>query len=238
MPRLLRLGRVTSTMDVLHQLAEEGAEAGTVVVAAEQSGGRGTRGRSWASPPGGLWCSVLYRPGSVAGVELASLRAGFAVAETLDGLGLSQPLRLKWPNDLMLDDRKAGGILCEARWQANLLEWLAVGLGLNLRNEIPPELAGVAVNLGRYLPELTVDALLPSLVERLRRLELGDPELSAAELDAFARRDWLRGRALRGPVAGTAEGISADGDLIVRTPEGVVALRAGTIELAAGPVPA
>jgi BirA family biotin operon repressor/biotin-[acetyl-CoA-carboxylase] ligase len=74
-------------MDVLHGLAAEGAEAGTIVVAGEQTGGRGSRGRAWKSPPGGLWLSVLFRPGVAAGVELCGLRIGLAVAEAIESLG-------------------------------------------------------------------------------------------------------------------------------------------------------
>jgi BirA family biotin operon repressor/biotin-[acetyl-CoA-carboxylase] ligase len=235
-PTIVRLERVDSSMDALHRLAEDGAEAGTVVVAAEQSGGRGSRGRRWASPPGGVWCSLLFRPASAAGLELAGLRAGLTVAETLDRLGLEPKLQLKWPNDLMLDDRKAGGILCEARWQATTLEWLAVGLGLNLENQIPAGLATTAVAVGRYLPELTVERLLPPLIERLRLLDLETPELTPEELASYASRDWLRGRALTAPVAGIAERVAADGALIVRGDAAVATVRVGTIELAGGPI--
>ena len=112
-PAIVRLARTASTMDALHELAQAGAPAGTAVVAEAQVAGRGSRGRGWSSPPGGLWLSVLARP-RTAGLELLSLRAGLAVAELLDRLGVGARARLKWPNDLMLDGRKAGGILCDA----------------------------------------------------------------------------------------------------------------------------
>jgi BirA family biotin operon repressor/biotin-[acetyl-CoA-carboxylase] ligase len=112
MPELLRFRAVHSTMDVLHDLAAEGAEAGTVVVADEQTGGRGSRGRGWRSPPGGLWLSALYRPGLAAGTELLSLRVGLAVAQAVEALATGLRVSIKWPNDLLLDGRKLGGILC------------------------------------------------------------------------------------------------------------------------------
>ena len=100
-------------MDVLHALAAEGVEAGTAVVATEQTGGRGSRGRTWSSPPGGLWLSVLFRPPSGAGIELSGLRIGLAVADAIEALHAGLSVRIKWPNDLMVGDRKLGGILCE-----------------------------------------------------------------------------------------------------------------------------
>jgi len=126
---IIRLRSASSTMDVLHELAQGGAPAGTAVVAEEQTAGRGSRGRHWASPIGGLWLSVLSRP-ATAGLELVSLRAGLAVAELLERLGVSGRIMIKWPNDLMLDDRKTGGLLCEARWQGAALAWVVIGLGL------------------------------------------------------------------------------------------------------------
>ena len=128
--------RVASTMDLVHELAERGAEAGSMVVATEQLQGRGSRGRPWHSPPGGLWLSALYRPPSTGGLELLSVRVGLAVARALDPY-VPTPVRLKWPNDLMHDGRKLGGILCEARWQGAALGWIAVGVGLNVRNPVP-----------------------------------------------------------------------------------------------------
>ena len=143
--RLHYFERVDSTMDLLHQLAAEGAAEGTAVIAGEQLEGRGSRGRSWHSPPGGLWLSMLFRPAGCA-VEVMSLRVGLAVAEALDDL-VPHPVQLKWPNDLMLGERKVGGILCEARWQGHTLGWVAVGVGMNVRNAVPQELTEVATAL-------------------------------------------------------------------------------------------
>src|SRR4051794_17490868 len=111
-------------MDRLHELAEQKAPAGTAVVAEGQTGGRGARGRPWHSPPGGLWLSVLYRPPAPGGLELLSLRLGLLVAAELEAAIPGLPVMLKWPNDLMLRDRKLGGILCEARWQGEAPGWI------------------------------------------------------------------------------------------------------------------
>lgn len=220
-------------MDVIHQLASEGAAAGTAVIAGEQIEGRGSRGRGWHSPPGGLWMSVVFRPPAVEGIEAISLRVGLAVAEAIQAR-VPKPLQLKWPNDLMLEDRKLGGVLCEARWQGEALAWVAVGLGMNIRNRIPDELGTGAVSLSDLIPAITVEEIADPVLAALRELDLGTGRLSPAELNRFARRDWLRGRTIREPVAGMVTGVGEDGALLVRTPSGSdVALRSGTVELAA-----
>jgi BirA family biotin operon repressor/biotin-[acetyl-CoA-carboxylase] ligase len=236
-PQLHRVDRIGSTMDHLHQLAEQGAPAGTAILAEAQTGGRGSRGRAWHSPPGGLWLSVLYRPVSPAGAELLSLRLGLRAAEALDTAAPGLPVMLKWPNDLIVSDRKLGGILCEARWQGESLAWIAAGVGLNVTNPIPDELRLTATALGEHLPGATVEAILPGLLDALRR-PLADAErLTPDEERQLERRDWLRGRRLRAPLGGRAEGIAADGALLIRTDDGLRAVRTGHVELADGSSP-
>jgi BirA family transcriptional regulator, biotin operon repressor / biotin---[acetyl-CoA-carboxylase] ligase len=224
--------RVASTMDLVHELAERGAEAGSMVVATEQLQGRGSRGRPWHSPPGGLWLSALYRPPSTGGLELLSVRVGLAVARALDPY-VPTPVRLKWPNDLMHDGRKLGGILCEARWQGAALGWIAVGVGLNVRNPVPGELRETAVSLVELEPDIQLETVLHSVAAAIRALDLGAERLSPAELELFAARSWLDGREIREPLAGTVTGLTDDGALRVRTPQGShVSLRHGSVELA------
>jgi BirA family transcriptional regulator, biotin operon repressor / biotin---[acetyl-CoA-carboxylase] ligase len=231
-PRLYHYERVSSTMDVLHQLAADGAPAGTVVMAGEQLEGRGSRGRAWHSPPGGLWLSTLFRPPASEGMEVISLRVGLAVADGLERL--VPEIGLKWPNDLMLRDRKVGGILCEARWHGGGLAWVAVGIGLNVCNRISPELSHTAVSLAEERPGLTVDETAGPVLAALRQVDLSAERLSQTELARFARRDWLRGREIRSPLPGTVLGLSEDGALLVRTPgQSDTSVRNGSVELAA-----
>jgi BirA family biotin operon repressor/biotin-[acetyl-CoA-carboxylase] ligase len=231
--RLHYFDRVSSTMDVIHELASEGAEPGTAVIAGEQLEGRGSRGRTWHSPVGGLWLSMLFQPPVVEGIEVISLRVGLAVAEAVQQR-LPKPLQLKWPNDLMLEGRKIGGVLCEARWQGEALGWVAVGVGMNVRNPIPEELGAVAMSLSDLVPGITVEEIIDPILSALRALDLGTGQLSPAELKRFARRDWLCGRTIREPVVGQVTGVGQDGALLVRTASGSdVSLRSGTVELAA-----
>jgi BirA family biotin operon repressor/biotin-[acetyl-CoA-carboxylase] ligase len=232
---ILRVRATPSTMDEAHRLAQGGAPAGTAVAAEEQTEGRGSRGRRWTSPRGGLWLTVLARPATT-GLELLSLRAGLAVAQVLDRLGAGDRIRIKWPNDLMLDERKTGGILCEARWQGPVLAWVAIGLGLNVSNAPPAELEATGTCLTAALPGLTPEDLLDPVVEALREVEAGPGPLTDAERIRFTGRDWLRGRELLEPEPGTAAGIAADGALLVRRTDGeMVQVRAGTVVVAHGP---
>lgn len=214
---------VDSTLDEIHLRAADDAADGVWLVAAEQRAGRGSRGRTWSSERGGLWMSVLRRGmGTTAGFELLSLRAGLAVAQVLDGIPAIEPVMLKWPNDLIVQDRKIGGLLVEARWQGSRLQWVAIGLGLNVRNPIPAELAGRAIALGECCNEATVEALAEPIARALGSVDLESPTLTAEELAEYGRRDWLLGRSMGTPVAGVASGIEPDGRLAVRDSTGVL----------------
>lgn len=227
-----RFDRLGSTQDEIHHLAAEGAPAGTVVVAAEQETGRGSRGRRWASPRGGLWLSFLCRPARSVGVEVLSLRVGLEAAEALAEVGGLPPVALKWPNDLIVRDRKIGGILCEARWQGDLLGWIAIGIGLNVRNPIPADLPTPAGRLVDWRPDLEPEHVLWPLVSRLLPLAETGSALSRSELAAFEKRDWLAGRELVEPVPGRAAGITADGALQVLLADGrVVGVSSGSVVL-------
>jgi BirA family biotin operon repressor/biotin-[acetyl-CoA-carboxylase] ligase len=182
--------------------------------------------------------SVLCRPDGEVAREVLSLRVGLAVARAIETAGAVPALGLKWPNDLILRDRKVGGILCEARWRGDRLGWVADGIGINVRNPIPGEVAATAARLADADPTLTPEGLAQPVADAIVRAAHGAGPLDAGELAEFARRDWLRGRRLEAPLAGTAGGIGPDGSLIVLRADGTpAAFRAGTVVLAAEPKP-
>ncbi|HET7025853.1 MAG TPA: biotin--[acetyl-CoA-carboxylase] ligase [Gemmatimonadales bacterium] len=230
--RLTRLAQVASTQDLVHQLGEEGAPHGSAIVAVEQVSARGTRGRAWQAPPGGLWLSVLLRPEDATAVDVLSLRVGLAVARALEAAGKVPPIGLKWPNDLILGDRKLAGVLCEARWRGERLGWITVGVGINVANPIPDEVRGTAARLGDHDPQLTPDALAEPVRTAIAGVDLAAGQLSLAEVDEFGRRNWLRGRRLLEPIVGIAGEVLADGTLQVRAEDGNVQVaRGGTVVL-------
>ena len=232
--QLLWHDSLPSTQDEAHRLAASGAEHGAAVAACLQTGGRGTRGRAWVSGSGGLWLSVVCRPGgSGAGTEVVGLRVGLALAVLLERL-LSPPHRvtLKWPNDLYLGDKKLGGILAEARWQGDVMGWMVVGVGINLQNEIPRELGPTATRLADVGASADAASLAAPVVRAVAEATRDAAPLSAEEVAAFESRDWLRGRAISLPEPGIAEGITAHGRLRVRGAQGKISEIMAPVRLA------
>lgn len=225
---IIWVDRAGSTQDMVHDLAADGAADGTAVVAVEQTAGRGSRGRGWASPRGGLWVSVLSRPRTAAPAEALSVRVALAVADALERHALAADgapgVQVKWPNDLFVAGRKIGGILSEARWQGDRLGWIAIGVGINVSNALPPELSAGAAALDEFAPGVRAGELAPVVIGAVRAAARIIGPLDQAERDGFASRDALAGRRLSEPAAGTADGIEPDGALRVRRADGVVDL--------------
>jgi BirA family biotin operon repressor/biotin-[acetyl-CoA-carboxylase] ligase len=230
---LYLLDTVTSTQDRIQDLAMQGAPAGTAVMAAVQTAGRGRRGRAWHAPRGGLWLSVLCRPASEPALEVLSLRVALAAIEVVERHAANVSLEIKWPNDLMLDGRKLGGILCEAHWQGESAAWVGVGVGINLANPIPLELEDQAVTLGSYAPSLIPAMLAQDLVNGIVAASEINRHLSPREIQEFTDRDWLGGRRLIEPARGVASGINGEGLLLVKGDDGTMdQVRSGTVVVA------
>jgi BirA family biotin operon repressor/biotin-[acetyl-CoA-carboxylase] ligase len=225
LPRVELLESTTSTMDVAHRLATEGAPAGTVVIANEQTAGRGRGGKSWQSSPGaGLWLTLIERPADTSGLDVLSIRVGIAAAESLDRFA-PEPIRLKWPNDLYLDQGKLAGILVEARWREQSVEWIAIGLGLNVRR---PESVESAAGLEPGTARVDV---LGELVPALRFAAAATGPLDVTELEEFNARDLARGKMCTQPALGRVAGISATGELLVALADTVAPFRSGSLVL-------
>lgn len=220
-----------SSLDAVHELGARGGAHGATVIAEAQTAGRGRDGRTWRSPMGGVWLAMLLRPGS-GEIGALSIRAGLVVADAVDEVLGRPAARLKWPNDVLLDGRKVGGVLCETRWLGDVPQWLALGVGINVANEIPAELEGRATALCELLPDVRRIDLLDHLVPALATVAAGRQALTERECHAFAERDWLRGRTLRSPTPGRADGLTPEGALLVNGGAGQVVVREGHVELA------
>ncbi len=221
----------TSTNDEALRRAEAGAPEGTMVVAERQTAGRGRLGRTWFSEPGqGLLFSWVARPNLPP--ETAAtlpLVAGLAVAQTLRALGTEAGL--KWPNDVLIGERKACGILCEAQTSARGIEGIVVGIGINV-GAVPEAVAYRAVGLGGGLDRLELLARLCSVFEGFyRRWRAGGLAALRTELDAL---DCKCGRPIvvkpsGTPIEGIARGIRDDGALLLETASGTEAILCGEI---------
>ena len=225
LPEVVLRERVASTLDVAHALGASGSPAGTLVLANEQTAGRGRGGRSWSSAnDAGIWLTLLERPADAESIELLSLRVGLRAAPVLER-HTDAPVSLKWPNDLYVGDGKLGGILVEARWREDRPDWVAIGMGINVRvpNEIPTA-ASLRPRTDRIL-------VLAELIPALRSAAAARGPLTDAELSRFAARDLAYGRRCTSPAVGTVRGIDERGCLIVQTASGEVAVRSGSLVL-------
>lgn len=221
---------VGSTNDVVRELAEKGGAHGAAVAARRQTAGRGRRGHVWESPLGNLYLSILLRP-DVAPSRLPGLAAACGLG-ALDGLGfagVSNEVQLKWPNDLLAQERKLGGILVEVGRGSAGDVFAVCGIGINL--EISPR------NLGAIcLEELGSATSFSALAEALRDGVVAsvDSWAGAGGIEPLAgiRDDYLEHLAWRGekvvalsPVgerldAGVLEGVDVWGRVVVGTPHG------------------
>ena len=215
----------TSTLDVAHRIAAKGAPAGTLVIANQQTAGRGRSGRSWQSPAGaGIWLTLIERPTDASGLDVLSLRVGLAAAQALDRFA-AEPIRLKWPNDLYIDRGKLAGILVEARWREQSVEWVAIGLGVNVT---APENLATAAGLEPGTERLDV---LGDLVPLIRAAAQTSGPLRADEREEFNARDLARGKACIEPAIGRVAGISPTGELLVALADSVIPFRSGSLVL-------
>ncbi len=159
---------IGSTSDRLKQLAREGAPEWTAVLAESQTGGRGREGRAWQSPPGGLYLSLLLRPGN-APAALLPLAAGVAVAEAVASLGVA--CELKWPNDVLASGRKLAGILAEASSGSAGVDWVVLGIGVNVTLDpagLPAELRDSVTSLAdQGSAAATPDVVAAAVIARL-----------------------------------------------------------------------
>jgi BirA family biotin operon repressor/biotin-[acetyl-CoA-carboxylase] ligase len=228
-----------STSDRCRARAAEGEPEGLAVLARRQTQGRGSRGRDWQSPAGNLSLSVLLRPRERArDAAQWSLLAGVALAEALaDHLPDPAAPRLKWPNDVLLGGRKLAGILVDSSADADgMVEWLVIGLGVNLA--VAPDVPGRAVACLADVaappsPERFAEALLARLDHwRHVRVTAGFAPIRAAWL---ARAPALgsgvtlrRGEELLG---GNFAGLGEDGSLLLARDGSVRAFAAGEVLL-------
>lgn len=229
-----------STNDDARALALAGAPEGTAVLASEQHAGRGRLGRGWASPPGGLYASIVLRPtAETPDAIVLPLVVGLGVVRGLEKLGAR--VRLKWPNDVYVPDgRKLSGILLEGLSEGWRLAWVVAGIGLNVRCAPEEHHATCLDDLvsKRHPVPVVAAAVLDSIAESYRTwCAEGFEPLRAAYED----RSWLGERLVhvtdvagRLLADGRVSGIDGHGRLVVVTADGPVNISAGDVTLQDG----
>jgi len=235
------LQQTDSTNKVARRLAENGATEGEIVIAAQQSEGRGRLGRSWVSPADvNLYCSIVLRPKLVpAHAAQITLMAAVALADAISAFIPLEPT-IKWPNDILVDGKKLAGILTESSCTSERVEFVVLGIGVNLNfplAEMPPEIRARASSL-MELRGAPVDreAFIRRLIQDLDRcygvlLELGFAKLAPRWESYFALRNRpVRVEMIDQIVIGRAKGIDAQGALLVESGDGAVhAIIAGDV---------
>lgn len=223
--------RIGSTNDRAKVLAAEPGNTHAVVIAAEQTEGRGRRGARWHSPPGcGLWMSVVL-PNPNAALHLPLL-VGLGVAEAIQDAEASLRVGIEWPNDLVIQGRKVGGILCEGASAG-----VVAGIGINVRmpeGGFPASLQPRATSLEQEGGNALSHSRLVGLIVRAleRRLRGSASGLAPDVLHELTARDALAARPVlseeHGP--GIARGIERDGALVLERPDGSrVRVMAGSV---------
>jgi BirA family biotin operon repressor/biotin-[acetyl-CoA-carboxylase] ligase len=210
-------------MDVARDEAVAGAPHGAVVIAEEQTAGRGRFGRRWVSPPGkNLYLTVILRPGA-GRLRALSTVVPLAVCRAIEAVTPLRPV-IKWPNDVLAGERKLAGILIQGESTGAELIYALAGIGLNVNDPVDdPEIAGIATSLSRELgEEMPREAVLAALLN-----ELGDA-YNAPAADVYSgwrSRIATLGRSVRLTFRdeiyeGIAEDVDGEGSLILRLGDG------------------
>ncbi len=226
--RIIELDEVDSTNEYAKRIAGNSPE-GTVVVAKRQTAGKGRKGRSWESPDGGLWLSVILKPGRID--QRLVFVGALAVVDTLADFGI--PSGIKWPNDVWVSGRKIAGILTEGKGG----EYIVLGIGLNVNNPIPEELRESATSMFELTgTKVPLDKVLERLLFHLGgwyRVFLERPDLLMAKV---REKTFILGKTVwviqdGDELVGRAADILEDGSLLLETPSGLRRITYGDVSL-------
>jgi len=236
---------VQSTNTTAHQLAVAGEPEGTIVIAEKQTRGKGRFGRSWHSPDKlGMYCSVILRPPIPPGLAPGiSLITAVALADTIAALGKLE-VGIKWPNDVFISGIKAAGILTELATELDLINFVIVGIGVNINHEesdFPPELRPIAISIRQALGrKINRVEFLRSFLRQLEAEYLGFKKHGlAGSREKILAYSILLGKRIelkigRKIISGTVVDIDSEGRLVVETPDGLKPCSAGEITMHEG----
>lgn len=235
-PHVVLYQSTTSTNDRARELANDGALDFSVVLADQQTAGRGQHGRRWISTPGtSVLLSVVLRIPALPAPQLTPLRIGLAVARAVENCALA--VQLKWPNDVLIDGSKVGGILCEGM-SSRSGQVVIAGIGLNvghLEHGWPDQLRERVTSIAEHA-SVGRARLVSEIITEMRRTAFDAESLDPEELVAWHQRDALVNRFVHvdAQPRGTALGLATDGALRILTQSGTELIRNGTVRLVDG----
>jgi BirA family biotin operon repressor/biotin-[acetyl-CoA-carboxylase] ligase len=230
---ILYFKEVSSTNEIARQHAEKGTIAGTVIISETQTTGRGRRGRTWESPAGGLWFTIVLRP-KLAPIyaPIITLMTGVACASAIEKI-TSLKATLKWPNDVHIKGKKVCGILTEISSEPDNVKYILVGLGINVNNEhseFPENLRAQVTSLLHELKEpVNLNDLFQELLLEFENLYfpfVEDPVNNIPLLiNSWGKISDTIGRDVKietisGSMVGLAVEITEDGSLLIQTHDG------------------
>lgn len=233
---------IDSTNTEGKRLAEEGAEHGSVVVAEIQTAGRGRRGHQWSSPKGaGVWFSLILKPDLLPGdASTLTLVAAMAVVKAIGRIPGAQP-QIKWPNDVLLSQKKVCGILTEMSAQIDYVNYIVTGIGINVRPQaFPEECARTATSLEQELGILPMSRaeLLQAVLEEFERyyqryMQTLDVSLFQQEYHQYLVNKDKQVRVLdpKGAYEGIARGINEKGELLVEREGKQIIVNSGEVSV-------
>ena len=224
---------VNSTNTLARFLSMNDAEMGTVIISEKQTKAKGRSGKSWESPLGGVWLSIIINPSvDYSKIPLITLATGVAVAKTLEKIGVENP-EIKWPNDIMINGKKVCGILTEAVTKLNTIENVIIGVGIDANlnvSDFPKELQEGTTTLKEELhKEGNENKLIQLFLEEFEKInELFNEKEYEVILKEWRKRSYSIGKIVevREPFNTYYDayvlGISKDGALIVEKIDGTL----------------
>ncbi|MDW8136767.1 MAG: biotin--[acetyl-CoA-carboxylase] ligase [Thermodesulfobacterium sp.] len=218
---------ITSTMDVARKIAEKGEEA--LVLAEIQTSGRGRLNRSWISPSGGIWMSLILKPHlDLTSSSILTYVAGLATALSIEeNTGIK--VNLKWPNDVLFEEKKLAGLLLEVQGEPDKVKYVIIGIGINVNNLISHIEKG-AISIREILnQEVDRKKIVITLVQHLKNLLSLNREkiLSMWKEKSSTLNREVRVITFDREIIGRALDIAEDGALILKTEEGIQKVYSG-----------
>ena len=241
--RIYYFEEIDSTQNFAQQIAKNKKENGTLIIAGKQSSGRGRLERRWISPKGGIWFSLIIHPQfDVSYTTLVPIAGAVALSKAIKKI-LFQETKVKWPNDITKNGKKVAGMLVDASFEANGIEYLILGIGINFDIDVEkletrlkktPNFYGVA-SLRKKDDSTSTNQLLQEFLLQFEKIimELNNGKRTNLIKEWNRRADSIGGRisvnTSNGKISGISQGIDSDGALKLKTKNGMKKIFVGDV---------